>query len=355
MDFSGNLILSSSSLTARSAVHSENMDLLARGVPFYREEPLEIESFVIGRHGKISDPAAAGLLDSFDIKPKNKKYFERSSVLLFAVVKDYIEKLKRVDGDGIGLFCAVGPANARLAEFREWAAAIDENEEFYPPLMASSVIKLLPNIVMSNLSINAGWRGENAIFTSPAAPFADALGSMLLSMEAGSLGIAAAASVSAPFEYFNIDSYTRFLAPSFFNAPLCEAAASMLCCSRDFYRENAPVRENFDPEGFIASIDRFKVPYGFFDYDDIASIGGKVRDYLEKMNYDFGGTCHFAAAPSPVGNFLSAGEPLNISGLIHLLNKNGDDGYAVSATADYFGNLSVIRAGGRRAIKLSNK
>jgi hypothetical protein len=351
MDFSGNLILSSSSITARSAVHSENMDLLARGAAFYRKEPLEIESFILGRHGKISDPAVAGLLDSFDIKPKNKKYFERSSILLFAAVKDYIEKLRRVDGDGIGLFCAVGPANARLAEFREWAAAIDENDEFYPPLMASSVIKLLPNIVMSNLSINAGWRGENAIFTSPAAPFCDALGSMLLSIEAGTLSIAAAASVSAPFEYFNIDSYTRFLAPSFFNAPLCEAAASLLCCSRDFYRENAPVRENFEPEGFIASIDRFKVPYGFFDYDDIASIGGKARSYLEKMNYDLRGTHHFAAAPSPAGNFLSAGEPLNISGLIHLLNKNGEDGYAVSATADYFGNLSVIKAGGRLAIK----
>ena len=188
-------------------------------------------------------------------------------------------------------------------------------------------------------------------YTGSAAPFADALGSMLLSVEAGSLAIAAAASVSTPFEYFNIDSYTRFLAPSFFNAPLCEAAGALLCCSRAFYGENAAVRGNFEPEGVIASIDLFKVPYGFFDYDDISSIGDKVRRYLEKMNYDLRRVVHFAAAPSPAGNFLSAGEPLNVSGLISLLNKNGEDGYAVSATADYFGNLSVIRAGGRRAIK----
>ena len=288
------------------------------------------------------------LLDSFDIKPKNKKFFERSSTLLFSVVKDYTAMLGAADKADIGLFCAAGPANAPVEDFTGWASEIDDNEEFYPPMMASSVIKLLPNIIMSNLSINTGWKGENSVFSGPS-PFHDALNSMLLSLGSGPLSAAAAASVSTPFEYFNMDSYSRFLAPDFFNAPLCEGAASLLCCTPEFYRENIAKNSAAEPEGYIAAIDSYKAPAGLFDYSNISAFNGMARNFLEQSGYNFDGVEYFKTAPALTGNFLSASEPFNITSLIYELNRNGRGGFALSAVIDYFDGIHIIKAGGRKA------
>ncbi len=349
MNYSNNLIIASRSITARAADHIKNMELAAQGESFYMESPLIINGFTLERHAKIDEAVIASLLDSFDIKPKNKKFFERSSTLLFSVIKDYAAILGPFSGADIGLFCATGPANARLKDFTDWASEIDDNEEFYPPMMASSVIKLLPNIIMSNLSINTGWKGENSIFSGPSAPFHDALTSMLLSMGAGSLSAAAAASVSAPFEYFNMDSFTRFLTPAFFNAPLCEGAGSLLCCTPKFYRENIAKNSVAESEGYIAAIDSYKAPAGLFDYSNISAFTDVARKFLEESGYNFDAVEYFKTAPALTGNFLSAAEPLNISSLIYELNRNDRSGYALSAVIDYFGGIHVIKAGGRKA------
>lgn len=351
MKFSNNLILSSNSITARSRVHAENMDALSRGLNFWTDAPLPVDRFTLARHGKIDDAEVSKLLESFDIKPKNKKYFERSSILLFSVIKDYAPLLRNVAGDEIGLYCGVGPANARIGDFRDWAAGIDNADEFYPSVMASSVIKLLPNIVMSNLSINMGWRGENAIFSSCASAFFDALNSLLTAFEDGSSQAAAAASVSAPFEYFNMDSYSRFFGPGFFDPPLCEAASSMLLCTPDFYAGRF-AKNGLIPEGRILSVDSYKTPEGFFNRSDIQNSENMARGFLMSANYDFTDVISFKAAPSACGNFLTGGEPLNLMGLIYSLNSAGESGCAVSANIDYFGNLHVIKAGGRASIKL---
>jgi hypothetical protein len=349
MNYNNNLIIASRSITARAADHIENMKLASRGGNFYIESPLDINGFKLGRHAKIDDAVISSLLDSFDIKPKNKKFFERSSALLFSMIKDYAAILGPFSGADTGLFCATGPANAPLKDFTGWASEIDDNEEFYPPMMASSVIKLLPNIIMSNLSINTGWKGENAVFSGPAAPFHDALTSMLLSLGSGSLSAAAAASVSAPFEYFNMDSFSRFLPPAFFNAPLCEGAASLLCCTPEFYRDNIAKNSAAKPEGYIAAVDSYKTPAGLFDYSNISAFTGTARKFLEDSGVDLSGVEYFKTAPALTGNFLSAGEPLNISSLIYELNRNDLNGYALSAVIDHFGGLHLIKAGGRRA------
>ncbi len=349
MDYNNNLIIASRSITARSADHIKNMQSAARGENFYIESPLDVNGFKLERHAKIDDAVVASLLNSFDIKPKNKKFFERSSTLLFGVIKDYAAMLGPFSGEDTGLFCATGPANAPLKDFIDWASEIDDSEEFYPPMMASSVIKLLPNIIMSNLSINTGWKGENAVFSGPAAPFHDALTSMLLSMGAGTVSTAAAASVSAPFEYFNMDSFDRFLPPAFFNAPLCEGASSLLCCTPEFYRDNIAKNSAAEPEGYIAAIDSYRTPKGLFDYSNISAFTDMARKFLEDSGFDFSGVELFKTAPELTGNFLSAGEPFNISSLIYELNQNDLSGYALSAVTDHFGGLHIIKAGGRRA------
>ncbi|OQA80439.1 MAG: hypothetical protein BWY32_01020 [bacterium ADurb.Bin243] len=350
MKFSNNLILKSNSITARSGVHAENMEALARGLNFWVDAPLNIDRFTLDRHGKISDSLTAELLDSFDIKPKNKKYFERSSTLLFSVIKDYGPLLKSIDGSEVGLYCGVGPANARIDDFREWAAGIEGADEFYPSMMASSVIKLLPNIVMSNLSINTGWRGENAIFSSCASAFFDALNSLLTAFENGSSRIAAAGSVSAPFEYFNMDSYSRFFGADFFDPPLCETASSMLLCTPDFYAGRLE-NTGMEPEGRILSIDSYKTPEGLFKRSDIKNFEKLARDFLESENYDFTDTLYFKTHPAACGNFLTGGEPVNVMSLVYSLNAAGEKGFAVSVNIDYFGNLHAVKAGGRASQK----
>lgn len=328
------------------------MATLSRGGLFYREEPLEIEAFSIPRHGKIPDSQVAALLDSFAVKPKNKKYFERASTLLFAVIEGFASRLEASEGERTGLFCATGPANASLSEFRQWAAAIDDAERYYPAMMASSVIKLLPNIVMSNLSINFGWRGENAIFTSGGAPGADALNAMLISLEERRSHLAVAAAVCSPFEYFNMDSYTRFLAPGFFSLPLCESASAVLCCSRGHYAENKTALSCFEPEGAFVSIDFYRLPDSPCLCDDLPALQNKCRSFIEKAGYDLGGVSLFSVSPSPCGNFLNAAEPLAAASLIHRLNASGAGGHAVSASVDYFGNVSVIKASGKLSLNL---
>lgn len=346
MEYSNNLILSAASVSRRSLDHSRNMEALASGLPYYSAGRSFVDCHELGFDGRIPDAVADALLVSFDVRPKMKKFFDRPSVLAFACVRNFSEFFGAA-GSEVSLFACTGPANARLRDFSEWAeSAGEEPSEPYPPMMASSVVKLLPNVVMANLAVNFGLRGENSIFSPSCVSSARALGAAARSVESGGSPLSAAVSVSCPFEYFNIDSYKRFFGESFFDPPLCECASAVLLASRDFVSSRPALRERVI--GAVTGLDHFRLetaPFSGGEYEHLAALSAVRENVLS----NFPGREFVFFAPSASGNFLSASEPLGALAAVHRLNSLASSRPASSASFDRFGNVSVVTVAGRLA------
>ena len=345
MIYENNVIIGSSSITCLSSNNDINMEALISGLPFYSLNPFSVDCFEFQRNGRIAEELIANILDSFDIKPKNKKFFDRSSAAIFYCVNSFARLIERSAAPDTALFVSTGPANTRLSDFIEWGReSASDKGSIYPKLMASSVVKLLPNIVMSNISINMGINGENAIFSATSAAPACALESACMAIEDKTTPSAIAAAVSMPYEYFNIDSYRRFFYDDFFTVPLCEGASALMAFDRETVLKDAGLKNAIT--GSIKKIDVFKM-------DDKlcrqASTDG--RGFIDALKSEYGVDVKkyeiFKLNPSGSGNFLSASEPLSVLSVMSALNSKMSTGEGLSICADYFGNVSVITAAGK--------
>lgn len=185
-----------------------------RGLP--REEPAAGERL-------------AGWLRGFAFPEKQKKFFDRASILLYRALEPLLPRLSALPADEVGLFLAVGPNRGDLDFFVEWAER-DRAEAPGPHAghRASDVVRLLPNLPVSNLSIPLSIRGGNAIFAGFSPAGAHALGAALARLREGTLRAALVAAVSSPHNYFNMDSFRRFLPDVPSARPPAEGAAALL-------------------------------------------------------------------------------------------------------------------------------
>ncbi len=348
MIYENNLIIGSGSITGLSSDNNANMEALVSGLPFYSQKPLSVDGFQFEQNGGIEAGVIEKLLDSFDIKPKNKKFFDRSSAAVFYCVNSMARVIESSGAANTGLFVGTGPANTRLSDFIEWGreSAADKTST-YPKLMASSVIKLLPNIVMSNVSINLELNGENAIFSATSAASAGALESACMAVENKTSPAAIAASVSMPYQYFNIDSYRRFFCDGFFAVPLCEGASALLAAGRETVLKDGALKE-----AVIGSIKRIDI----FKMDDklCRTVSTDRTAFTDALSSEHGIAVKdfeiFKINPSASGNFLSASEPLSVLSVMNALNAKNSSGEGLSICADYFGNVSVITVVGKYAL-----
>jgi hypothetical protein len=208
-------------------------------------------------------------------------------------------------------------------------------------LKASAVMKLLPNVVMSNLSIHLGMRGENAATSGTSIGSAWALAAALRVLEEGKVRCAVVGSASFPYEYFNLDAYLRFFGPEFLEPPLVEGASALLLRG-----EGDPL--GVDPGSITGAVRRVELLAG----DPLEPSWDGARsacfDRLRARGFDLDAYAVVGVQPSKTANFLAAGEPLGVLSVIHGLNESAPDGRGLSVSYDRFGNVSAVEVEGAR-------
>lgn len=304
----------------------ENLGRLLSGECFYGDGTIDVGPHRIHRDGSISREQLNEHFSDFKIPRKNEKFFEEPSIAVFSC----LNRLQHLFTEDTVLFVNPGPANSSLKEFQQWAGENDpSSKDLLTSMRASSVVKLLPNILMSNLSINLGLCGENLITSGTSVLSARLLGMAVQRIEQGEDEAAVVASASFPYQYFNIDAYLRFFGEEFFEPPLCEGASACVLSA------NKPV----DGEicGRIRSVRVFrKCPAHNSDIRDFLAARGYEPDRYEKVLF----------SPSAAGNFLAATEPFSALALAHFLTERASQNTAISVCSDIFGNVSVVEVEG---------
>ena len=329
-------VVGGSSLTPLSSCHRENTQALTRSMPFHKQEQLTIGPFVLESHGALSSEDLARILKGFNLLPKYEKFFDDPSIGLYSCLAPLREQIRNVPGTDLGLYVNLGPANAKLDDFQRWGAENPEHGvEAYSTLMASSVVKLLPNVVMSNLSIHLDILGENTTTAGTSAGSAWCIRSARrLLREAGQTAVFVA-TASFPYAYFNLDSFRRFFADSFFDPPLIEGSAAITLT-------HASGVSRF-PAGVLGSLHRSHT----FRLNPEASL----QEELDRLGFGDAARNHLLIQPSPSGNFLAAGEPLGILTVLEALNETGKGGTGISVTQDPFGWVSIVEVEGSDAAR----
>ena len=326
-------VIDGASLTPLSLQHGENLEALLAEKSFFKDEPLSMGPHQLSVSGQIDEATTEQLLTEFDILRKNKKYFDKPSTALFHCVSPLRKNFTKLSPEDIALYVNLGPANAQLADFIQWAQENEpESQEEFTKMMASSVVKILPNVVMSNLALNLEILGENTVTAGTSVSSATTLRAAAALLQADKCQGAIVASASFPCQYFNIDAFIRFFGDAFFATPLCEGASAI-----------ALTQQASDHViGTIDSITTFKCAEEELSAEILARRG------FDLMAYEY-----VLLQPSQAGNFLAASEPLGLQAVLHALNKGrlgeclGTKGKGLSVSYDYFGNYSAIEVSSR--------
>lgn len=355
-----NVVLGASAISCGSRNLEENLDFLLAGSPAVVPGSVFLGPHEVRVHGRIPDSEIDSLINGFGVPPKARKFFDRPSALGFFCVSGLAGSMTSLPEE-TALFVATGPTNARLEVFSEWER-MRTGAEPYPSLMASETIKLLPNLIMSNLSMNLGIRGENSLFCGGAQAGAAALEAALEVLGSPGAELAAVLSVSTPLEYFNVDAYRRFL-PDRTRAPhLVDAAAALLIApgagARDGNgnrRTSHPIPDGHVPLGSILGVRRFKVSADLlsslthgttsFPSAALANISEFPFEIAGYPSVDHGFSS-VVVQPSRFGQTLSAAEPLGCLAAMRSLKGKGPTARGVSISIDPFGNGSAIEVEG---------
>lgn len=354
-------LVSAGALTPAGDCISKINSLLNREAPFYIKEEFHTGPYILKKQGIIPDSFCGedSLISLFQetlskafprlkLKPKNLKFFNRPSyavvrsIVLALSEKTFIENglLQHLSNtpERAALYVNAGPANANLKIFLDWASEnlAPDNKEKFTNLMASEVIKLLPNIMMSNIALNLPFQGENTIVSGWASNSAWAVSSACECLENNRADIAVATSGSFPYEYFNIHAYFELFDTDFFDPPLCEAAS----CAVLVNKKMAAQLPESSILGAITDIEQQKG-------------SEKLKKIQTEIKKDSTGTNQITRiTPGPSGNFLGAAEPLNSICLLHEMNKFKTPNGA-SISFDKFNNISIIRLTDKKsALKL---
>jgi hypothetical protein len=264
------------------------------------------------------------------VKPKNMKFFTRPSKALAFCIAKCLVSLKNVTAspERCALYINGGPANAQLNLFTDWACensdpANTNVTDMFTSLMASEVIKLLPNIIMSNISINLPIKGENTLVSGTVSDSVWALKAACRCLESNKADMAVVGSASFPFEYFNLNAFKRFFNDDFFEFPFCEAASCVILTTPEFINKHADLKT-----GIIGSIIDIQ------QFEGLINIGHEQTESLDKTLF----------LPGRCGNFLCAAEPLGLLALLEKLNCSADFKYqGISISKDYFKSTSKIK------------
>jgi hypothetical protein len=337
-------VIDGRSLTPRSTSHKMNVSILLDEKPSWFDRPIKVGPHQLEHSGQIDREKLLKLLEEFDILRKNKKFFDNSSIALFHCVAPLRAGLLEQKGEDIGLYVNLGPANADLEEFSSWARENSaDNNETFSSMMASSVVKILPNVVMSNIAMNASILGENTVSAGTSVSSAWALNSVCRVLEEDKAKVAIMAAASFPYQYFNIDAYLRFFGEKFFHPPLCEASAAVSLSKK--------VDKSQKALGTITGIHLFKA----------APVLSPVK-VLEEKGFNLECYDKVLLQPSASGNYLAAAEPLGLLTVLESLASIESPAVSqsqtvpgsfgapcearllkgLSVTRDYFGNYSVI-------------
>lgn len=335
-----NLVLGASAISSVSGELAGNLKSLLSGDPVVVPGNVFLGPHEVEIHGRIPDAEIEALVRGFEIAPKAGKFFDRPSALTFACLSK-LRGLLVAPPEDTALFAATGPTNARLDIFTGWKATHSEGEAF-PPMMASETVKLLPNLLMSNLSMNLGMKGENAIFCGGPQAGAAALEAALGILGSPGARLAAVVSVSSPLEYFNVDAYRRFMPRGTGSAHLVDAASALILAPvpvgpRERHAAGVKNDPSGRPLGTILRIRRFKIPEP-----------GKVKNALEAAGYsnvDHGFSA-VVVQPSAFGETLSAAEPFGCLAAMSAIEGKGPCVKGVSICIDPFGNGSSIEVAG---------
>ena len=326
-------VIDGASLTPHSLQHGENLEALLDEQPFFKNEPLSIGPYQLSVNGQIDETTTEQLLSEFDILRKNKKYFDKPSTALFHCVSPLRKHFAQLSSEDIALYVNLGPANAKLADFSQWAQENEpQSQEEFTKMMASAVVQILPNVVMSNLAMNLEILGENTITSGTSVSSATVLKAATALLEADKCQGAIVASASFPCQYFNIDAFKRFFGSDFFATPLCEGASAIALTQE----------ASVDALGTIDSITTFKCTEDELPAEILARRG------FDLMAYEY-----VLLQPCHGGNFLAASEPFGLQAVLQALNKGregeclGTKGKGLSVTNDYFGNYSAIEVSSR--------
>ncbi len=323
-------IIGGASLTAKSELHVQNTRALLAEEPLYSDKPITVGPHTIQKNGQISSETLSKLLTELPIPRKNEKFFEEPSIALYYCVEKLRATVASMDAEDLALYVNLGPANTRLEEFEQWASENSASgTEPFTSMRASSVIKLLPNVVMSNLSINLGIGGENTVTSGTSVSSALVLQSAIDVLDCKKAKAAFVASASFPYRYFNIDSYLRFFGEDFFVPPLCEGASACLLVKQP--------EEGQEVLGAIRTINTYKKS---------ASWQGDNLTFLSEKGFQLGDYEKLLVSPSQSGNFLAATEPFALLALLDFLKERAPGKMALSVSSDIFGNVSAIEVEG---------
>lgn len=329
------LVLGASVRTCVSGGLKENAAALLSGTPAVVSGSVLLGPHEIFRHGRIPDSELRAITGKFDVPAKALKFFDRPSALAF----DCLSRLGHyltVPSTDTALFVAMGPTNASLEVFTNWSLTRGEFDPF-PSMMASETVKLLPNVIMSNLSMNLGLGGENALFCGWAQAGAAALESAVEVLGGPGASLAAVVSVSTPLEYFNVDAYRRFMPFGVGDSLLIDAASAMVLAPAGFREWPAGT----SPVGAILAIRRFRSATPI-------DPGSPSATVLEAAGYPASGNGFSSVATQPgrFGETLSAAEPLGCIAVMTSLRGRGPMARGVSITFDSFGNGSSVEVAG---------
>ncbi len=336
MNFQKNVIINGGSISCLSENHQVNMDSINNNLNFFSHEGIEITVFNNKNSGKIEDSIIEEISKSFKILPKNRKFFNRSSVCMFHSISAFLNDLKKLNNDETALYASIGPAFASYDFFKDWAAENNfENDEVFSTMMASKVIQLLPNIIMSNLAINLEIKGENSIFSGTSMSSLKAIQALLINIENDISKQGIAVSSSNPYNYFNLDSYNNYFKVDFFDIPLSEASSAILIQQKE---------EEENTIGSILSMDFIKLN---LNTHKNLNKNEKINHILKEMQMKYEEFEKILIMPDSCGNFLTASEPLGILATIDFLNKKQSSKKGCVIDYDYFGNYCLTIVKGR--------
>ncbi|PKK90322.1 MAG: hypothetical protein CVV64_10165 [Candidatus Wallbacteria bacterium HGW-Wallbacteria-1] len=317
-----------------------NFDHLMTGVPFFTSN-LDVDGFTLSSAGRIDDSLIAEKREGLAVAARNLKFFDRQSVAVYHCAEKLKGLLAEIPAQRVGLYSGVGPANASVGDFMDWAEVNQpESDEPFSSMMASSVVRLLPNVVMANVSINLTISGENCIFSGTSMASVGALEAASRSLREKRCDVALLSGSSFPLQYFNIDSFNRFLRHDLMNFPLCEGASAVLL-SAD------PMAER---SGYLLDVLRWRCSIGADNTEAGMGRGVSVmgvNDIPVNADVRYGRPFdHVLVQPGLWGDFLSAGEPFGFMIVLEHLRRNNPSGIGVSICRDWFGFCSAIVVAG---------
>jgi len=323
------LVLAGASLTRRSADHGANLEALLADRRFFDERPVEVGPFTVPADGSIPAATLDDVASAFAVPPKNLKYFDAPSTALFHCMAPLRRRLDGLPPAAIGLYVNLGPANARLDDFDRWAAENDPSgTDAYTSMMASSVVRLLPNVVMSNLAANLAIHGENAATAGTAVTSAWSVGAALRVLYEGTARAVLVGSASFPYQYFNVAAFRRCFGSSYWQTTPCEAASAL-----------ALVR----PAARYAGDEVLGTVIG--QATCVTGPDGTAEEALDRMGLDPSGLSFVLEQPRTGGDFLAAAEPLGLLAALRRLAAAGG-GRAASLCRDRFGAWSAVVVAG---------